>query len=621
MTAGTHDMLPQAVRRTTERLRGLVEELDKDAARWIGGVEQRAGEAATVVVVGETNRGKSTLVNALLASPGLSPVEAEVTTSTYLVFGYGEHPVARACYPGRYEPVRFDPAELPAWTSASRDLPEGQLPPRYVEVDADIPLLQRLRLVDTPGVGGLNSMHGELAAEAAAAATALLFVVDASTPFTAGELEFLHGVGSRVETVIFALTKTDAFRGWRQILDDDRKLLAEHAPRFADAPFLPVSARMFEMAGTARGEQAAVTLRERSGVAALQVELQQRVVGRSVMLAHANVLRALSTALSEQEVRLSGQRRALAAGESEAKRLRARRDELATARRSSTRGWQVKLRGEIQHARVESNHDVARQVRDLQSWFRQAIESADSRQLAALPSEVDAALGLVSGRISAALSTRLATVTESVLAELFTSEELRMLRSQVARGTRAPVELRAPERRNPTAEDKLLVFLGMAGGFGAARIAALPAMAGAGLALANPFILVPTIVVGLGAGWWMARTRKRSSEKQQLKQWLTEAIADARGTLDQTVSEQLISAEQQLSLALDEALERRIEALEAELKDVDKSMKLADGERQRRLAELDGRLSAVAAGREKAGDLLRSIRSLANGTDPAYGES
>lgn len=607
----THGLLPQAVRRAKEQLTALLADLDADAADWVSRIGSRAGEASSVAVVGETNRGKSTLVNALLASPGLSPVEAEVTTSTYLVFGYGDEPTARACYPGRYEPARFEPAELPLWTSANRELPGGQLPPRHVEVDVPIPLLRRLRLVDTPGVGGLDSMHGELAAEAAGQASALLFVVDASAPFTAGELEFLHGVAQRVETVAFALTKTDAFRGWREVLAADRKLLAEHAPRFADAEFMPVSARMFEMAASAQQEQAAAMLRERSGVPGLQVELQRLVAGRSVMLTEANVLRALSTALGEQHARLAGQWRALSAGADEVTKLRARRDELAADRRSSTRGWQVKLRGQVQHARVESNHEVAKQVRDLQSWFRQAIENADRRRLAELPREVDAALGLVSGRVNAGLTDRLTKLANAVLAELFTAEELEVLRSQVARGVRQPIELRPPERRSPTAEDKLLVFLGMSGGFGAARIAALPAMGAAGVALVNPFVLVPTIVVGLGAGWWMARTRKHSSEKQHMKQWLTEAIADARSTLDQMVSEQLISAEQQLSLALDEALGRRIEAIEAELKDVDKAMKLETSERQARVTELDGRIAAVRAGMTKAEDLLGSIRSLA----------
>lgn len=601
--------LPQQVRQARQQLLTLVR--DADAALADGIDKLIAGRPAvpTVVVVGETKRGKSSLVNALLATPGLSPVDADVATATYLVLAHGERWSASAHYPGRLAPVEFDLAALPSWTSAAHEFLPGQLPPRYVEVRGPVPLLERLTLVDTPGVGGLDSMHGELARQAAAGATALLFVVDASSPFTAGELAFLRDVGEQVETVVFAMAKTDAFRGWRQVVEDDRRLLAEHAPRFAAAPFHPCSARMFELAGRAPTEQAAAAVRQQSGVGELQAALQELVVGRSVMLAEANVLRALDTALAALEATLRSECRTLSAGAEEADALRARKEELSSARRSSTRGWQVRLRGEIQRARVESGHEVNRQMRDVQSWFRQAIDSADRSALAGLPGQVDAALRLVSGRLSAELAGRLDRVAVTALADLFTADELNVIRAQFAGGTRPPVTLRPPDKRPPTAEDKLLVFMGITGGFGAARVAALP-LAGLSAAVFNPIVLPATIVVGLGAGWWLARTRRHSADKQHMKQWLTEAIADARSTMDQLVAEQLIEAEQQLSLALDDALGKRIDAIDTELREVDRTMKLADGERTRRLASAGRRLTEVQHGRERIEGLLTEIRAL-----------
>lgn len=601
--------LPKLVRQHRERVIDFLREVAPKSAEWVEQVHSSRPPQPTVVVVGETNRGKSSLVNALLASPGLSPVDADVATAVYLVFGHAEQPAARACYPGQLDPVPFDLEELPAWVSARVDLPEGQLPPRHVEVDLPNPLLERLRLVDTPGVGGLDEVHGELAAEAAASATALLFVVDSSAPLTQGELEFLRRVGERVETVLFALTKTDQYRGWRQVLEADRKLLAEHAPRFADAEFHPVSARMFEMADKAPNQQATAMLRERSGVIELQTALQQLVVGRSAMLAEANTLRALSTALDETAVALESEQRVLSVGEAEAERLRDRRDELVAERRSSTRGWQVRLRGEIQRARVESSHDVARQVREVQTWFRRAIDAADREQLTQLPYHVDAALQMASARVSGALATRLSAVADTVLADLFSPDELTVFRAQVARAPQPPVVLRPPERRPPTAEDKLLVFMGVSGGLGLGRAAALP-LAGLGVAALNPLVLPVTIALGLGAGWWMARTRKHAADKQHMKQWLSEAIADARGTLDQLVSEQIIEAEQQLSLALDEALGRRIEAIEAELREVDKALKLDVVERNRRLQVVNKRLTEIQTYRQRTEQLLGRIREL-----------
>ncbi|TNC26173.1 dynamin family protein [Amycolatopsis alkalitolerans] len=599
--------LPGQVKQAREALLALLRENDPQAAKWVDDIRRARPRKPSVVVVGETNRGKSSLVNALLAKPGLSPVDADVATSAYLVFDDAPEWAAQACYPGQLAPVGIPLDELARWVSVGHELPEGQLPPRYVEVTGPVPILERVSIVDTPGVGGLNSMHGELAMEAAANATALLFVVDASAPFTSGELDFLRKVGDRVETVLFALSKTDQFRGWREVLEADRQLLDEHAPRFARSAFHPVSARMFEMAGRAPNEQAAAMLRERSGVSALQAAMQEELVGRSAMLGEANTLRALATALGEQYAILSAEQRALSSGEDEAEALRARRDKLAAERRSSTRGWQLKLRGEIQRARVDLGHESSRQMRDAQAWFRQQIDAAKRERLHELPQQVDAALQMISQRVSGIMAHRLNRVTEIALADLFSPEELDVIRAQFLRAGGPQVVLRTPDKRPPTPEDKLLVFMGVSGGVGAGKIAALPL---AGFALLNPVVLPATIVIGLGAGWWMARTRRHAADKQHMRQWLVESIADARATLDQLVAEQLIEAEQQLSLALDEALARRIEGIEAELKEVDKAIKMDAQERARQLGELNRRLREVGDGRDRAENLLSTMRTV-----------
>ncbi|GAA3534112.1 dynamin family protein [Amycolatopsis ultiminotia] len=603
----TAPSFPAQVQAAREQLLEVVREIDPAAAKWVADVRRARSEKPSVVVVGETNRGKSSLVNALLGSPGLSPVDADVATATYLVFEHAAQWGAQACYPGQHPSVPFDLGQLVDWVSAAHELPPGQLPPRYVEVSGPIPLLERLSLVDTPGVGGLDSRHGTLAREAAAEATALVFVVDASAPFTNTELRFLRDVADRVETVVFVLAKTDAFRGWREILDANRRLLAEHAPRFADAPFHPVSARVFETAAKAPNERVATMLREKSGIADVQVALQELLVGRSIMLNEANTLRALSSALAEIKANLQAESRALSAGEAEAEQLRERRDHLQAERRTSTRGWQLRLRGEIQRTRVEVGHESSREMRDAQTHFRQRIEVAKRDDLAALPQEVDLTLQTTSQQISMQLSQRLNQVTNVALAELFSAEELDVIRGQFARAGGPPVVLRPPDKKPSTAEDKLLVFMGISGGVGAGKLAALPL---AGVALLNPVVLPATIVIGLGAGWWMARTRKQAADKQHLKQWLVEAIADARATLDQLVAEQLIEAEQQLSLALDEALGRRIEAIEAELKQVDQTIKMGAQERAKKIAVVSKRLKEITEGHAKTETLLSRIRSL-----------
>ena len=603
--------LPQAVRQARERITSLLAGADPEAAAWVERVRATRPQTPTVVVVGETNRGKSSLVNALLATPGLSPVGAAEPTATYLVLRHGAGPSARGCYPGLREPVPVPMDELAAWASGG-----GDPPPRYLEVLAPVPLLQRLTLVDTPGVGGLEAAPGELAAEAAAAATALLFVVDAGAPLGSGELEFLQRLGGQVETVVFALTKIDLHRGWRQVLQADRDLLAKHVPRIAGAQFHPVSARLFESAAGAPSPEVATLLRERSGVADLQTALQRQVSGRAAMLGEANVLRAASTAVAAVITRLGAEQRALAGaerGESAAGALCQRRDELAAERRAGGRGWQVRLRGELQRARVESLHDVAGQVRSAQSWFRRAADGAGRDGLGRLPYQLDAALQLISTRVTAGLEQRLSRVAGTALAELFTPAELGAVRAELARlgGVHPPIVLRPPQRRPAGVEDRLLVVMGVSGGLGAGRVAALPLAGIGGLGAAAGLIVFPvSVALGLGAGWWMARARRHAADKAHVKQWLADVFAEARSAMDHVVAEQLIDAEQQLSLALDAALGRRVAAIEDELREVDRALRMDAAARGRELATVRQQLAEATAARERAEQLLAGIRQL-----------
>ena len=85
--------------------------------------------------------------------------------------------------------------------------------------------------------------------------------------------------------------------------------------------------------------------------------------------------------------------------------------------------------------------------------------------------------------------------------------------------------------------------------------------------------------------------------------------------LDQAVAEQMIDAEQQLSLALDDALGRRLAAIEDELREVDRSLRMDAAERNAALDCVCSRLTEVRAGRAKVMALLHSIRELRDRTE------
>ena len=78
-------VLDAAVRDALAHLRTA----DPDAAADLAELRRAHLRRPSVVVVGETKRGKSSLINALLGVPGLSPVDEAVATTAYLRFSPG----------------------------------------------------------------------------------------------------------------------------------------------------------------------------------------------------------------------------------------------------------------------------------------------------------------------------------------------------------------------------------------------------------------------------------------------------------------------------------------------------------------------------------------------------
>jgi hypothetical protein len=165
-----------------------------------------------------------------------------------------------------------------------------------------------------------------------------------------------------------------------------------------------------------------------------------------------------------------------------------------------------------------------------------------------------------------------------------------------------------PEARQPSVEDKIVMYGGVATGMAASRmIAYLPAMLGLGVA---GVVMAPlSIGLGLAATTWMVRSRKHVAEKNHLKLWVSETLTEARAAMEAEVASQFIDAEHSLTLALDAALQRRIETLDGEIKEIDDALRLDAQEKDKRRKELIAQQNVVRQVVAQIDQLLPALRT------------
>ncbi|MET7403581.1 dynamin family protein [Dactylosporangium sp. NPDC005572] len=587
----------------------FLRKIDPDAAADVDTERRRDVQRPRIVVVGETKRGKSSLTNMLMGVPNLSPVDAAVATASYLEFTHNPQHGARAYIPGREDPVPLGLGDLRDWGTVLGRLPDGMRPPRRIEVHHSAPLLQYLTLIDTPGTGGLDSMHAEVAMDAVEKATALLFVVDSSSPFSKPEMNFLIEASKRVNFVLFALTKVDAYPGWRTILADNKGQLQTHAPRFGSAPWFPVSARLAELAMQMPKDAAGDLIRE-SRIAELQHALID-LASKGHLLQQANVLRSVRSEYIRIDQELGDRMKATDPDPADAERAKEERARVATRKRTEQRQWSLALSTETQRARVEATTRLRNYITQLQEQFMEKIDKGGRGDVQNLPQEVDKALYALSVRLSHDLEFRFRKVGERVLAQVFHPNELQHVLRQLNAKLRHA--LGTKPRRDGGNGDGAMVVMSSAG---MAMMAGRGAMAGAGAmglaGIAGAGLVIPVIGIGLGlaAGAYMIFKRKSMTDKVQTRTWLREVLGEARAALSDEIMHRFTDLQYALTLALDEAIERRLKQLDAHIAAIDKSLAEDKAERAKRKAALNTEREGLRSRIKQVDEVLVRIRAL-----------
>jgi hypothetical protein len=604
--AAVQKLLKQAVDNGLAFLR----KVDPDAAADLDQLKRRDITRPSIVIVGETKRGKSSLINMLIGVPNLSPVDAAVATSSFLEFRYSTTHGARAYLPGRDEPVPLSHGDLRDWGTVLGRLPDGLRPPRRIEVHHSAPLLQYLTLIDTPGVGGLDPLHAEIALDAVDRATALLFVVDSSAPFSKPELDFLIQASKRVNFVLFALTKCDAYPGWRTILADDRGQLQAHAPRFGSAPWFPVSARLAELAMSMPADAQADLIRE-SRIAEVQHALID-LAGKGHSIQLANVLRSVRSEIIRLDQEIGDRMKATDPDPNDMQRAKDERAKVAARKRVEARQWSLALNTETQRARVEATTRLRGYMTKLQDDYMSKIDKASGGDLKNLPQDIDRSLQAMSVRLSHDLEFRFRKVGERVLAQVFHPHELQhVLRHLNARLRHALTTSRRPDHGQGDGAMVVMSSAGMAMMAGRGAIMGVSAGASA-LGLGAVGLAIPVVGIGLGlaAGAYMVFKRKGMTDRQQARQWLREVLGEARAALSDEIMHRFTDLQYALTLALDEAIERRLQQLDAHIANIDKALAEDKASRSKRKATLATEREGLRARIKQLDEVLVRVRQL-----------
>ncbi|GAA3682395.1 dynamin family protein [Lentzea roselyniae] len=542
-----------------------------------------------LLVVGEFKQGKSMLVNGLLGAPAC-PVFDDVATSVPTVVRYAEQPVVTLVRGDSRIEVPVD--QLAAYASESGN-PDNKERLDHVEVGLPRPILgEGLELVDTPGVGGLGSVHGAATMSALPTADAVLLVSDASQEYTAPELEFLRHAVAVCPNVACVVTKTDLYPDWRFVAEQNQAHLDA-----AKMDLGGLSPSFFTVSSTLRwhalqtGDQ---DVNRESGYPPLVTYLRRKVLGEAESLARRSTAHDVHAVIDQ----IISSLRAEESAQSDPASAQALIDKLSVAEQRAaglkerSARWQQTLSDGVADLNADVDYDLRDRMREIVREAEESIMDGDPTKIwDQLTKWVqDAAASAVSA--NSVWATQRARWLARRVAEHFDSEREQTLPSLQTSSGDPLRSVRALEVRS---DEKFGVggrFLsGLRGGYSGLLMFGLLGSA-IGLSLINPISIGAAVLLG---GKTIGDERKRIVQRRQndAKAALRRYIDDVTFHAGKESRDVLRAMQRDLRdhfTALAEQLKR---SLQESIQSAQKSVKASSEDRNARLKEIAAELAAL----------------------------
>lgn len=324
---------------------------------------------ARVAVVGEFKKGKSSVVNSLVGG-AVCPVDDDISTAVPTVLRYADTlAISGISLDG--DPPKETTHELSK--DQMRAAIRGGNAFQRVEIALPSPLLKTgLILIDTPGVGGLQSEHALRTLAMLPSVHALLFVSDATQELTAPEVTFLANARRLCSNVVCVLAKTDIFPFVAAVVAANQ----EHLKRAGiAAPLLTVSC---ELRSRARATKDAA-LGEASGFGPLESMLVKRIAANAEALAMRSAAADVLGVLEQLSTPMAAVKQALSSPQGQAE-LQTNLDEAkkrAESLRAQTSKWQMVLSDGVMDLQNEIDHDMRTRMRTISQEAEGALDQSD----------------------------------------------------------------------------------------------------------------------------------------------------------------------------------------------------------------------------------------------------
>lgn len=554
-------------------------------------IRDSQGRAPSIVVVGEVNRGKSTLVNALLAASNTAPTGPAALTALAVNYQaeseefplgsaeleYGEAPQRR----------RIPANELQQWIRLdSPTLLNANPAPLQAFQAVRGGFLQGCTIVDTPGSGGLSEAYAMRALARAREASVLLLVTDAAGRITQPALEFLVSCAEHVEAVVVAVTKIDLYRNnYEQIVAENRAILSERSPRLADVKMIPVSGTWGERAAAEPDPERRKRLFDASRVPELAAALRGPLQ-KANQLPTLNALRQGIALLERPVAILAGEREALGGiveDRTELDRVKAHREQLLRTYEDSRYDWSA----QVDRVRIELTSANSRLTREFGAHWRERVQAKGTgigaQQALVLRNELAADLEVNVRRALTGIADRAGQLLSELYADAGMDPQRALYGELSRRITEVGDQPRAPiEHGSASLDPRTLMSGGLMGsGIGSLALGAVLGPVGAAL-------VGMSVMGSLGA--LLAR---RQAKRQSFLQTVNDATVELREVLDRAVRGVLQVVQTDAKKIFDRDLKDSVGEAKAELDRLESARRASESERKQRLAKINPQIERL----------------------------